>query len=179
MRTPISSLMLLPAALFLLITSPAKADLTGDTLTCAATPSFISSCSASSAVDGPGIEFTLTEAGNSLTADFGATGLVLTNPAASNTAFDVTFGPGIFFNFTDSTNPFTSATFLSSTNSLGAGNVSFSAGTLTLSVSGVTFTGGGTANIGLSTAPEPSSYLMLGCGLLGLVFFARKHVTSA
>jgi hypothetical protein len=179
----ILGMLALPCILVLIPTAQA-ATITGDTIGCATSPSFIFSCSAASAVDGVGIEFTLTDTGgDSLTADFGATGLILTDTAASNQSFTQNFGPGILFNFTDLTNPFTSASFISASSpssgtGFGAGNLSFSGGTATLSISGITFTGGGKVNVGLTTGsatPEPATAALVGVSLLMGMFWMRSR----
>jgi hypothetical protein len=184
MRSSLSglALTLLSSGLFLVTPAAQGASITGDTITCSTNALF--TCSGASAVDFPGVEFSLTQGANTLTADFGSSGLVITDTAASNQSFTDTFGPGIDLIFTDSTNPFTSATFISASaptigTGFGAGNLSFSGGTVTLNISGIAFTGGGTVDIGLTTgtatAPEPGTLALTGSSMILALFWMRSR----
>jgi hypothetical protein len=118
--------------------------------------------------------------GNTLDADFTSTGLILSDPAAVGTGFNsVGFPTGYTLSFTDSTNAFTSATFLGGTVpgtfALNAGDVSISGGTVTINANDVLFVGGGTDSIGLTTAspaPEPATAVLLGIPFMG-IFWRR------
>jgi hypothetical protein len=171
------TLSVLPAALFLLTTSARSSTLYGDTITCSAT---LFTCSSPTAVAGSGLEFTVTtfNFGDTLDADFTSTGLILSDPAAVGTGFNnVGFPVGFTLSFTDSTNAFTSATFLGGTVpgsfALNAGDVSISGGTVTINTNDVLFSGGDTDTIGLTTTspvPEPTTAVLLGVPLMGLLW---------
>jgi hypothetical protein len=171
---------ILPALMLagLALSPSAKADLMGDTLTCAATGNVY--CNQSGSVVGAGVEFQITNGGatNDFSVDFGANDVLFTAETSLGVNVPATL------TFTDTTAPFSSASLTSTSGSvsgLSAANISLSGGALVIDMFDVSVNTGATFDIALSagattaSAPEPSAFALLSAVLGAVCFLSRKR----
>jgi hypothetical protein len=147
---------------------PAQAqDLTGDTISCLRNG--VNGCSASSAVVGPGIEFTQ----GAGTFDFSDTGVTLVLTSGLNTS-------PLIYSFTDTTSPFISfSNVLVSGGTFDTSRISLTNGILSFDVGGIDPIQGTTVSLALATAsvPEPGTWMMMIIGFGAIGFAARRRAS--
>lgn len=159
----------------------AKADLTGNTVNCSQVGGGLFSCFTSTAIVGPGTEFTIGDFGarnGFIAADFNPTGMTLTFLQNASLVFTI-------LNFSDSTSPFTSFRLLSQTGISGFGpsRLSLNGGVLSINLQNTVSSAGDNLRIAIATGtaqtPEPGSLALLSTGVLSAAALARRRFRRA